>query len=703
MAHLSRTDAYVDVPTIRWQREPFPDRATWGQSVHAALVRQAIEELEAALFLKPDELATKALLASACLVQEPGTWDPRRAVGLYEEIQRADPAGAFGLNAQRKIPLAWASALNQAQIDHLADERERAQACVKAYLKLAEQSADRGELEESLKAALDAEFWSFDYDVTGSLACLRINVQRAARADPAKLPVDSDGLHQTAHAIAWTVRVKHERAGECRELLRRWSTHASPHLRFLGLTNLGEIEERVENFKLAAENFAAAVAVCQATKARWFTVREERARVSAAAAYLKAKDTAAGIAVLQPQIDALKAGTVLDSQTGIALADLYEATGQFDRAIEVYRPIVRRYPNDGAAVDHLRALIRAHPEFSDSGGGGGKVEFEVREKGAQTFLCAGEGMIWSCNDFEVSWFDPATGRGGMIHRSATELRVRALTWTANHWLWAATRENGLWRLDTRTGATSLAQADPWVKVDGLPDANVTSMAPGDDGELYVGVGVPTPGNGAAIKGGVVRIDAKGQVHPLDQSGAPRLAPDRMVWLGGRLWVKSQEGVSQFEPKAGVWKWLYSGRSVRISAGTDRILLVEFDRRTRRARWVSPDTSGAAADIHEIISAPDLLLDLALESPNAFWFVGRGQGTSAGHELQCLDKSTGRMMTINEAAGPPFSMVHDAIWFENRLWLATTKGLVTVDAVRFPGTAATKPTTLPATRQGAGKP
>jgi tetratricopeptide (TPR) repeat protein len=680
------------------RRDPFALSASWGQSVHAALVRQAIEELEASLFLQPKDLATKLLLASAYLVGEPGTWEPNRAIELCRDIERADPNGAFGLDAQRMIPRVYASALNQAEANHLADALERARACVNAYLKLADQSADR-DLAESMKAVVDAEFWSFNpplNDVAGAIACLRRNVALAARTDPAKLPVDCDGLHQTAQAISWMVLAKPERADECRQLLRPWSGHASPHLRYLGLTNLAEIERRTGHFKQAGDEFAAVVKLCVSEKTKWFSVREERARLDAAGAYLKAGDAAAGFAILQPQIDVLQAGGMPSYEAAVALGELYEATGQFDRAIELYRQMMRRYPSGSAAADHLRTLLRAHPEKNATDV---KVDYAIRQKGSSDVLCAGEQLIWTSNLYEVNWYDPRTERGGAVHRAAGDIIIVRLAWTSNHQLWAGTNGHGLWRLDTQAAAPSLADKDPWVKVAGLPDDNVTCMVAGDEGDLFVAVGVTTPGVGAAVKGGVVRIDAEGKVHPLVQPGGPRIAPDHMVWLPGHLWSKSQEGVFHLDLKAGTWKRLYIGRSIYIGSGIERILLVDIDRRDRirRALWAPPTTTGGEGDLHEIINAPELLIGLSLESPNAFWFSGRAQGASGGRELQCVDKTTGRMTTINEAVGPPFSTVNDAIWFQDRLWLATYKGLVTVDAVHFPKAAAPA-ATAPATRR-----
>ena len=242
-----------------------------------------------------------------------------------------------------------------------------------------------------------------------------------------------------------------------------------------------------------------------------------------------------------------------------------------------------------------------------------------------------------------------------------------------------------------TDPSSWVTNDPWLKVEGLPDQNVTALAAGGDGDVFVGVGVPTWGEGADIKGGVVRIDATGHIHSLDQAGAPPFAPDRMLWQQGMLWVKSHAGLSRFDCKISEWKRLYAGRSMFIGSGTDRILIVEAARKIKTAYWILADAAGANSDLNQIITAPDLLIGFAVETPDAFWFGGRAIGVTAGREIQCVDKRTGRMMTLDEGVGLPFAMVYDALWFQDRLWIGTNKGLLAIEDVRFPTTA---PTTKP---------
>jgi tetratricopeptide (TPR) repeat protein/TolB-like protein len=697
LTHLSRTHVFIQVPTVELPRARFGEQAMLGQVTNTLLARQALEELEALLFLKPDDLVVKALLAGAYQIDEPSVSQPDRAISLYREIEGADAGGVFGIDAQRKLPRAYAAAARKSQLQHLADAAERARACVAAYAKLSEQSAAR-DLDESMAATSEAANWSYNEplnDFDGAMRFFRANLEQAMTADISKLPPRSLALTHAAGSFSWVVWRQPERADECREQLRKLSGHPSPKLAYLGMLNLGQLEERMKNYKVAADYFVAAVKVCQGQQDRWFNGREVTARTGAASAYLKAKDLTAGFAVLQPQIDKVKAGGFLEEETCLALGGLYEASGQYDQAIALYRPLVQRYPNGvGFVADRLRALEHTHPQATTRPGA---VTYEVRQKGAANMICAGEGMIWTCNRYIVRWFDPASGQSGQVHQMSNRPLARSLAWT-NHALWVATNGEGLWRLDTSGDLRSLSKGEPWTRIAGLPDTNITSMVAGDDGDLYVGVGVATPGEGAAVKGGVVRIDAQGTVHALNQLNAPRLAPDRMVWQRGMLWVKAQNGLSRLDVKAGTWKSLYPGRTMHLSAGTDRILLIEWAKRVETARWTRADTSGVDGELEEITSG-GLLPELAVESPDWFWFAGRAGGVVAGRELQCFEKRTGRLMQIDEAVGPPFTSVNGMVWFGDRLWIATTSGLVAVSKVRFPATApATHPvetTKLPA--------
>lgn len=180
--------------------------------------------------------------------------------------------------------------------------------------------------------------------------------------------------------------------------------------------------------------------------------------------------------------------------------------------------------------------------------------------------------------------------------AANDLVIRALAFT-DPFLWIGTNRNGLWRLDTREAPSTWEKVDRWVKIEGLPDQNVTALEAGEGGELYVGVGVATTGIGADVKGGIIRIDSQSRIHALDQPGAPPLAPDRLVWRNGLLWAQNHRGIHRFDSRASTWDLLFPRRAMYISGGaSDHILLVDATRRPFTAYWATADSTGTTAEI-----------------------------------------------------------------------------------------------------------
>jgi hypothetical protein len=148
------------------------------------------------------------------------------------------------------------------------------------------------------------------------------------------------------------------------------------------------------------------------------------------------------------------------------------------------------------------------------------------------------------------------------------------------------------------------------------------------------------------------------------------------------------GIRRFDAKTATWSRPFGDRYLQVNAGVDRVLLVSSTRSLRTVQWLAADAPPGREVLHDLVARRDLLLDFAVESPDAFWFGGRGPGMAETHELQYMDKRTGTWVTLDEGAGRPFGWLRAAVWFQDRLWAATGNGLITVDRVRVPATAPT---------------
>jgi hypothetical protein len=72
-----------------------------------------------------------------------------------------------------------------------------------------------------------------------------------------------------------------------------------------------------------------------------------------------------------------------------------------------------------------------------------------------------------------------------------------------------------------------------------------------------------------------------------------------------------------------------------------------------------------------------------ESPEHFFTITRGKGVRESYSLQCLDKKTGQLTTIDAETGDPLNYVTSLLWHNNKLYVTTDKGLVRIDALHLP--------------------
>ena len=84
----------------------------------------------------------------------------------------------------------------------------------------------------------------------------------------------------------------------------------------------------------------------------------------------------------------------------------------------------------------------------------------------------------------------------------------------------------------------------------------------------------------------------------------------------------------------------------------------------------------------ITAEPDLLTGFAVETPRHIWFGGRSPIQRSGYGLQCFDKSTNRLITVDPESLPSGG-ARAGIWFRDRLWLVTATGLMTVESQEWP--------------------
>jgi hypothetical protein len=248
-------------------------------------------------------------------------------------------------------------------------------------------------------------------------------------------------------------------------------------------------------------------------------------------------------------------------------------------------------------------------------------------------------------------------------------------------LWIGTTHDGLWRLDIRGNPSDCQRPGRLTQVKGLPDQNVTALAAGERGDLYAGLGDISP-NGGDSKGGMVRIDSAGKMTALDQGDDSKLAPFQLFWQDGMLWEDDIGGARVFNSqKDGRWSWLSKDRQVRLDLGLEnRLIMFDVTWRPYAAYLFSPASNPPT--LCAIACPGNLLTESAIETTDYYCFQGAILG-SKSKELQCLQKRSGHIVTLDEQAGAPFSSVEACIWFGGKLWLATGQGLISIDAIHFP--------------------
>lgn len=153
--------------------------------------------------------------------------------------------------------------------------------------------------------------------------------------------------------------------------------------------------------------------------------------------------------------------------------------------------------------------------------------------------------LWLGTSQGLDRYDPKFGR--YIHytrdddkMNATPKGVRALLEDQDGYLWVATAEMGLYRLDRQTGSFQRYLHDP-ESLHSLPNNKVLALYHDNQGMLWVGTG----------GGGLSRFDPITQTFATytERQGLPNnfiycIVPDEQ----GILWISTNFGVSRFDPR-----------------------------------------------------------------------------------------------------------------------------------------------------------
>jgi tetratricopeptide (TPR) repeat protein len=672
---LAQIQEAVKVPSAPTAQNPWWDKTRADQPIHASFRREAIDKLEGAVFLRPDDPLIKALLASAYAVPEKGAMDDERVIDLYHDVYLSAPGSVLGIHALRQMAVVYFRKYSD-EGHHIEDLRSSAD----TYKLLGDQLR-AGDIKGFMRATEDAARWyAFaplnDFDQAISAAS--INVDLAETFAPNQRPPDTFVVQDTASTLMDIAYDAPQRADECRALLKKWSASPSAYLRYVGLFYLGRLAEYTKDFSVAGDTFSAAAEVCVGEEDNWFKSREEAARGEGSFSYSKGGDLSAAWVVLKPLAKRMYSEPNVAMETYSALADIYTAAGREDKVFDLLQRYHELNPGYDPFETRYNELLRKRDKTG--GRGNGVVDYKIHLKGDIQLICEGGGRIWTTESDQINWFDPKEESGSALHLKNLPKQIEKLAWN-DGCLWMGTSGEGLWRLDAHGPPGDWEDEDRCTQVKGLPDQNITALAPGDGGDLYVGVGV-IGRHSVEVKGGLIRIDSRGTIHVIDQPGGSKLAPNQILWRDKTLWVSDVSGVHYLDFKDAQWKFATpTSRQVRISAGMEnRLILLDTTWRPYAAYSFSP--ASKTPELCLIACPGDLLIGASLETPKYYWFSGQVMGSGA-RQLQCLEKESGKMMMLDEQAGKPFSSVRSIAWIDGKLWVATGEGLVTIDAVHFP--------------------
>ncbi len=256
-------------------------------------------------------------------------------------------------------------------------------------------------------------------------------------------------------------------------------------------------------------------------------------------------------------------------------------------------------------------------------------------------------------------------------------------------LWVGTDGGGLNRRDPATGAFERIRLDPAAPASGNTDA-VLSLAVDDEGTVWAGTydGLfrrdPSAGSGqAAGAGRFARFtvpDSTGEPEPFGTVTA--LTPGAR----GRLWVATQHGLFDVDPRAGravhyvpdpadrtslssrVVQSLLTDAGGQLWAGVGHGALDRFDPDTRTFAHLRLDAPDARASSAGYVSA------LLRTRSGALWV-----GTSDGLE-RFSDETAGRAVRrYGRADGLPNTAINGLLEDDTgRIWIATNRGLSRLD-------------------------
>ncbi|MGH9870414.1 MAG: sensor histidine kinase [Candidatus Polarisedimenticolia bacterium] len=296
-----------------------------------------------------------------------------------------------------------------------------------------------------------------------------------------------------------------------------------------------------------------------------------------------------------------------------------------------------------------------------------------------TSLAAGtSGRIWAGTfGGGLNELDPATGAIRAFHHDETRRgtigadRVLSLLADRAGALWVGTWGGGLSRISG--SALLLASGTNEVpEPPGLEDRDVTAMAKGDDGTIWIGMR-----NGALIRRGPGA--GAYETHKLDDS-VLRILPAR----DGELWVGTSHGLLRFHPDPSKRLWLRHDPGDAASlgpgfvpalledadghlwVGTGEGGLNELDREGRVLRRFLHDPSNPSSLSDDYVTA------LHLDRDGILWVGTRSGG------INTLNRATGRAVRHVADPADPHTISHHNVTAiledrRGRLWVATGGG------------------------------
>lgn len=265
-------------------------------------------------------------------------------------------------------------------------------------------------------------------------------------------------------------------------------------------------------------------------------------------------------------------------------------------------------------------------------------------------------------------FDPRRGTWQSLTKSFG--RVTSMSVHQGQ-LWVGTTEEGVWRCDLSNNHWR-----QWSSDRELPDDRVTVLAPHASG-TFIGLG-------SSSSGGVVYIDADGQVTVLDGPSAPTAAPLYLVSQEGRVLAATRMGVHEFDLESKQWALVVRASGLHATGIFPGESHAWASRYRRELYPYGADDDAArpfsAAWFDETNSKAGYRVLFAIEHKDHIWFGGDPWQRFRSVGFYRIDLETGEFRMYGLRDGFRMSTTYTTyagVAINNDLWLATSAGLARV--------------------------